>query len=149
MGRMLSRWILALAAGACAACGGAPQGGSSTPDKETTVKLADRLQSETATGSTLTEFQKKRLLGHYSTHDGATGVILDRTVTPHRAKLDGVDKVVTLEESHGPYSTKEYRSTDPPMWFRIGEDGDVQLFQGPKQTSGVRVVRDADANPLK
>jgi hypothetical protein len=29
-----------------------------------------------------------------------------------RAKLDGVDKVCTLDESHGPYEANEYRCFD-------------------------------------
>jgi hypothetical protein len=121
-----------LAASAASACGGAraaPAG-------------------EVATGRTLTSFQRERLLGHYSTRDGATGFILDRTVDPPRAKLDGVDKVVTLEATPGRGRSTEYRSSDPPMWMRIDEEGEVLLFEGPKQHEGVAVRRDADAEQL-
>jgi len=105
---------------------------------------------EVATGNTLTEFQKHRLLGHYSTSDGASGFILDRTQTPWKAKLDGVPKVVTLKESNQPRrGVKEYTSDDKSVWVRVGEEGDVELFQGPKQHEGVRVHRDADADQLK
>lgn len=104
---------------------------------------------EVATGNTLTEFQKRRLLGHYSTNDGGSGFILDRTGSPFLAKLDGVDKVQTLSESSGPYHTKEYRSGDGTVWIRVDEEGRVLLFQGPKQINGVNVVRDADANRLR
>jgi hypothetical protein len=109
----------------------------------------DKDEPEIATGNTLTEFQKKRLLGHYSTHDGASGFILDRTGKPFLAKLDGIDKVVELSESYGPYNTKEYRSADKSVWLRIDESGRVVSFQGPKQINGVDVVRDADANRLR
>lgn len=55
---------------------------------------------------------------------------------------------MTLSESHGPRGMMEYRAEG--IWLRVeSESGDVQLFQGPKQTQGVRVVRDADANQLK
>lgn len=112
-------------------------------------KDAKSPSGEVASGSTLTEFQKSRLLGHYSTEDGASGFILDRTVTPPKAKLDGTDKICALQESHGPLETKEYRCDDHSIWVRVSESGDVQLFQGPKQHEGVRVVRDADAKQLK
>lgn len=101
---------------------------------------------ETATGDTLTEFQKSRLLGHYSAEDGQSGFILDRTKTPWKAKLDGGGAVLTLSASHGPYETMEYRGQD--FWIRVDKDGEVVLFDGPRQTEGVRVVRDANANQL-
>lgn len=105
---------------------------------------------EVATGDTLTEFQKSRLLGHYSTEDGASGFILDRTVSPWRAKLDGVGRVVTLNESNSVRGAKEYTSEDRSLWIRVEtETGDVMLFQGPKQHEGVRVQRDADAERLE
>jgi hypothetical protein len=103
---------------------------------------------ELTDGTTPTEFQKRRLVGHYSTLDGGSGFILDRGTSPFLAKLDG-GKAMPLEESHGPYQTKEYRSADHSIWVRIGEDGDVLLFQGPNQHEGARIVRDADANSLR
>ena len=107
-------------------------------------------KSEVATGNTLTAFQKARLLGHYSTRDGASGFILDRTVVPWKAKLDGVTLVVVLNLSNEPRrGVKEYTSADHSVWVRVGEEGDVQLFQGPKQHEGVEVHRDADAEQLK
>lgn len=132
---------LALLCQLAVACGGnSAQATSPTSSPES---------KEVATGNTLTEFQKKRLLGHYSTNDGASGFILDRTVTPPRGKLDGTDKICPLTESNGPFDTKEYRCDDHSIWIRVDGEGNVQLFQGPKQKEGVRVVRDADANQLK
>jgi hypothetical protein len=101
---------------------------------------------EPATGDTLTEFQKKRLLGHYSTMDGASGFILDRTKSPWKAKLDGTSAVLTLSGSPATYDTTEYRASN--FWIRVDKNGTVLLFDGPKQTEGVRVVRDANANQL-
>lgn len=122
----------------------APSGATSGESRE---KRRGRDKTEVATGDTLTEYQKKRLLGHYSTRDGGSGFILDRTVTPWRAKLDGVPKWSPMSESSGPSDTKEYR-TDT-IWIRVDNEGNVLLFQGPKQTDGVRVSRDADAEQLK
>ena len=121
------------------------------PSDPVQVQLHARLKQDVATGDTLTEFQKTRLLGHYSTGDGASGFILDRTVTPWRAKLDGVKKVVTLKESNTPRrGEKEYTSDDRSIWIRVDtESGSLLLFQGPKQHEGVRIDRDADAEQLK
>jgi hypothetical protein len=133
--------LLACGGGAGAPAAVAPTSATPGVDKDT---------NEVATGNTLTDFQKKRLLGHYSTSDGATGFILDRTVTPWRAKLDGVNKHVTLAESNKPRRGEtEYTSEDKSVWIRIDEEGNVLLFQGPKQREGVRVTRDADAQQLK
>ncbi len=104
---------------------------------------------EVATGNTLTEFQKSRLLGHYSTYDGMSGFIFDRTGTPFMAKLDGVDKAMPLTESPSARGDKEYRSADRSTWIRVDEEGNVLYFQGPKQREGVRIKRDADANRLR
>ena len=136
----------------CTGCGGSsssPPAASPGSGGATTVNV--KVEQETATGSTLTEFQKSRLLGHYSTADGASGFILDRTVTPWRAKLDGVNKVVTLAATSSEGSDgKDYASADKSIWIRVSKEyGDVQLFQGPKQHEGVDIVRDADANQLK
>ncbi len=132
-------WILAIGLSSCGGGNAAPAG---TPSPST--------NEEIATGQTLTEFQRKRLLGHYSTRDGASGFILDRTVKPWRAKLDGVAKVVTLAETNEPRrGEKEYASADKSVWLRVDDgSGEVLLFQGPKQTEGVHVDRDADAEQL-
>jgi len=135
---------LAMLLGAAAvACGGG--GGRGAAGETPTTS------SEVATGETLTEFQKSRLLGHYSTMDGGSGFILDRTVTPWRAKLDGTNKVVPVKLSNTPRKGEsEYKSDDGSLWLRVSDDsGSVLLFQGPKQQEGVRVTRDADAQPLK
>jgi hypothetical protein len=144
------------------ACGGSGGSGAASPSSASTEakEKSDKLDKgdrdkdkggEVANGTTLTEFQKKRLLGHYSTQDGGSGFILDRTVTPWRGKLDGTSKVVTLQETNTPRrGMKEYQSDDKSIWVRVDtESGRVELFQGPKQHEGVRVVRDADADQLK
>ena len=138
--RALLAVVAALSSTACGASSAA-SAGPAAPSQASSEEIA--------TGDTLTEFQKERLLGHYSTEDGASGFILDRTVTPFRAKLDGTGKVVMLAESGGPFNSKEYRSADGEIWIRIEENGTVALFQGPKQREGVNVVRDAGAKRLE
>ena len=142
-GRRAGALLAVCTALSSAACGGTSASGAGA------AAPAPASTQEIATGDTLTEFQKERLLGHYSTEDGASGFILDRTVTPFRAKLDGTSKVVTLAESGGPFNSKEYRSADGTIWLRIEENGTVALFQGPKQREGVYVVRDAGAKRLE
>ena len=109
----------------------------------------DRHREEIATGDGLTRFQRERLLGHYSTEDGRSGFILDRTVSPWKARLDGSSDVLILSEKRpGAYHTTEYLSEPHRLWIRVGEDGEVQLMQGPTQHEGTNVIRDAGANPL-
>jgi len=127
---------------------------SSGPEVATTTTSTEPAKSkEVATGSSLTEFQKKRLIGHYSTVNGMSGFILDRTVSPWRAKLDGTNKVTTMYVSNTPkHEETEYKSDDKSVgiWLRVdNESGSVLLFQGPKEHEGVRVLRDADADQLK
>ncbi len=110
-------------------------------------------KDEVATGNTLTEFQKGRLLGHYSTENGDSGFILDRTVTPWRAKLDGTNTVVTMTKTNTPRrGEEEYTSEDKDktIWIRLNvESGQLLFFQGPKQREAVRITRDANADQLK
>lgn len=138
-------------------CGGGAQPATSPSSAPTTSTAAASSESaatnakpnEVATGNTLTEFQKSRLLGHYSTYDGMSGFIFDRTGTPFMAKLDGVDKAMPLTESPSARGDKEYRSADHSIWIRVDEEGNVLYFQGPKQREGVRIKRDADAKQLR
>ncbi|WP_394822995.1 serine/threonine-protein kinase [Pendulispora albinea] len=105
----------------------------------------------------LTDFQRSRLLGHYSTFDGASGFVLDRLEDPWRAKLDGESSVKILKSRPGSYGTMEYVNAngekangENDFWIRVQKDtGEVLLFDGPKQFEGVKVVRDADARPLR
>jgi hypothetical protein len=104
---------------------------------------------EVADGEHLTDFQKERLLGHYSTIDGKTGFVLDRTVDPPKARLDGDGTVHTLARQGSVQGAFELVSGDSAIWLRIHEEsGEVMLFDGPQQTQGVDVIRDADADRL-
>lgn len=119
---------------AAAACGGAGSG--------------DR-PPEVASGKEPTEFQKSRLIGHYSTLDGTSGFILDRTRDPWVARLDGTTQNEPLVWQGALTETTDYVSPDHKIWIRVAkESGTVMLFQGPNQHEGVRITRDADAKSL-
>jgi hypothetical protein len=125
-----------------AACGGAP------PPPPTTG--ASDPKPEVADSQNLTEFQKTRLLGHYSTEEGKHGFVLDRTAKPPRARLDGEQGYEELSEQGSVSGAVEYKSPSGKIWLRLDkESGDVLLFQGPGLTEGTRVIRDADAQQLK
>ena len=126
---------------AAAGCGGSAKPASSASDAD---------KPEVADSQHLTEFQKSRLLGHYTTEDGKHGFILDRTATPPRARLDGESAYEELTEQGSVSGAVEYTSPSKKIWLRVSKDtGDVMLFQGPGLTEGVSVMRDADAEQLK
>ena len=104
---------------------------------------------EVADGEHLTDFQKSRLIGHYSTIDGKTGFVLDRTVDPPKARLDGDGTVHELARQGSVHGTFELVSDEGKIWLRVdAQSGEILLFDGPQQTEGVDVIRDADAKRL-
>jgi hypothetical protein len=104
---------------------------------------------EVADGDHLTDFQKDRLIGHYSTIDGKTGFVLDRTVDPPKARLDGDGTVHELAREGSVHGAFELVSADRKIWLRVAEEsGEILLFDGPQQANGVDVIRDADAKRL-
>ena len=106
-------------------------------------------EPEVATGKEPTEFQKSRMIGHYSTLDGATGFVVDRTQDPIVVRLDGTKENEPLVWHGALHESIDYQSPDKKVWLRVRkESGDVMLFQGPKEQEGVRVTRDADAKSL-
>jgi hypothetical protein len=140
-------FLVVLALPWASACGGGtPAPAAPAPASNAPAPAEPR---EIATGAQPTRFQRSRLLGHYSTLDGASGFILDRTGSEVRAKLDRTADVKVLTAHGGPHQTKEYESADGDLWLRIDPRGEVLLFQGPSQTQGVEVTRDADAEPLQ
>ena len=105
--------------------------------------------SEVATGKEPTEFQKSKLIGHYSTLDGTSGFILDRTEDPWVARLDGTETNEPLVWHGAHHDATDYQSPSKKVWIRVRkESGDVLLFQGPGQKEGVGVTRDANAKSL-
>ena len=107
-------------------------------------------EPEVATGKEPTEFQKSKMIGHYSTLDGATAFILDRTQDPIVVRLDGTKENEPLVWHGALHESIDYQSLDKKVWLRVRtESGDPMLFQGPKEHEGVRVTRDADAKTLQ
>lgn len=106
---------------------------------------------EKADSKHLTDFQKSRLIGHYSTEDGKSGFVIDLSdENAPKARLDGDTAVKVLKKRGSVSGAYELVSDDHKFWVRMNaESGDVMLFQGPKQHEGVDVVRDADADQLK
>lgn len=104
---------------------------------------------EVASGKEPTEFQKSKLIGHYSTLDGTSGFILDRTQDPWVARLDGTETNEPLVWQGAHHDATDYVSPSKKVWIRVRkESGDVLLFQGPGQKEGVSVTRDANAKSL-
>ncbi len=107
------------------------------------------MEPEVATGNEPTEFQKSKMIGHYSTLDGATGFVIDRTRDPIVVRLDGTAVNEPLVFEGARLESIDYQSPSKKVWLRVRkESGDVMLFQGPKEHEGVRVIRDADAKTL-
>ncbi len=112
-----------------------------------TVRVTIEPRVDVADSSHPTEFQQRRLLGHYSTIDGKTGFVLDRTVDPPRMRLDGDPYIKILAVRSSVRCCIEYAAGN--FWVRIDKDsGAIVEFQGELQRDSVRVVRDADAQPL-
>ncbi len=130
-------------------CGGGGGNSNSGQASTNTTPTKTASSSEVADGTHVTEFQKRQMIGHYSTRDGKSGFTFDRTVDPPKGKLDGDTAAMPLKASGGFDNSTEYRSDDKRIWIRVAKSGHVELFQGPKQHEGERVVRDADAEPLK
>jgi hypothetical protein len=131
-----------LQAGAVATTGVPPAQPSPGP-LEVTVKLT----TEVADSTHPTEFQRARLVGHYSTPNGKIGFILDRTSEPTRIRFDGSQYVLELTAQRASRGALEYVAAN--VWMRIDEQtGHVVLFQGPSMKEAGPVVRDADARPL-
>jgi hypothetical protein len=102
---------------------------------------------EMTDGTQPTEFQLRRLVGHYATPDGRFGFILDRTASPPRIRLDGDRYVLALSPLQASKGWLEY--TAGGIWMRLDEETGRILsvsFSGLKDAT--RVVRDGDAKPL-
>ena len=144
-GTRVAATLVALAAlSGCAGSAPAAAAPSGTSSASTSASPADR---EVADSRHLTEFQKRARIGHFSTENGQSGFILDRTGASPKARLDGSSVVVILERRGSVPGAYELQGKD--IWLRLDESSDdVLLFQGPKERQGVRVLRDADAEPL-
>jgi hypothetical protein len=128
----------------------APQATPTTVPAEPTGGGSNGVDSSgvVSNGVGVTTFQMRQLLGHYTTLDGKTGFVLDRTVDPPRARMDGDPYVKNLEVRPSIHCCVEYAAAG--LWMRVDKDtGAVLEFVGSLQGARpVRVIRDADAVPL-
>jgi hypothetical protein len=151
--RSMTKILIAIVA----ACGGSTVGSPTTAvvppaavptPSDPPIRVTVEPKVELADSNHLTEFQIRRLLGHYSTIDGKAGFVLDRTVDPPRVQLDGDPYVKVLGVNPSVRCCVEYNAGN--FWVRIDNDtGAIVEFQGDPQHEGVRVIRDADAAPLQ
>lgn len=79
----------------------------------------------------------KLRLGHYSSGDGMTGFVLDRTGPRVRMQMDGASDVLELDS--------ELKLRGRGVVVRFGDSGEVTYFTG---IESIAMRRDADADPL-
>jgi hypothetical protein len=90
----------------------------------------------------------KLRLGHYSSGDGLTGFVFDRTGAKPQIRMDGTSEIIELTPRGAPHGQTDLAHGIQGVIIRVGEDGQVTYFRGPRGDS-VRMIRDADAEPLK
>jgi hypothetical protein len=83
-------------------------------------------------------------LGHYSTPDGLFGLVLDRTATPPRARIDGKEGVIELAIRRDGQAVR-LLSASGELLLLVDERGAVSKAT---PTKTVRLVRDAGAQHL-
>ena len=88
----------------------------------------------------------KLRLGHYSSGDGMTGFVLDRTGKKPRMRLDGTKEIVEMEPEPASRSETALTVHLKGVVMRLGEHGEVTFFRGNEALS---MTRDADAEPLQ
>jgi hypothetical protein len=111
------------------------------------MEVKVRFHQDVADGTHATEFQSSRLVGHYSTPNGRTGFVLDRTSDPPKIKMDGDAYTLVLSPRQASKGWLEYVAAN--IWIRIDEQtGRILSFTGPGMTDSSFVVRDADAKTL-
>jgi len=85
-------------------------------------------------------------LGHYSSGDGLSGLILDRTTEgAARARLDGSTTVIDLAIVRSSERRALLISADGTLTLEIDDRGGVRRYEGERE---VRLFRDGDAEPL-
>jgi hypothetical protein len=86
-------------------------------------------------------------IGHYSSGDGLTGFVFDRTGAKPKIRMDGTHETLVLEPKSAPLDQTDLVEQGYGVRIRLGQYGQVIYFRGPRADS-VRVARDADADPL-
>lgn len=99
--------------------------------------------ASTATASTVIP---KLRLGHYSSGDGMTGFVLDRTGKKPRMRMDGTKEIVEMDPEPAPRNETALTVHLRGVVMRLGEHGEVTFFRG---NEAISMHRDADAEPLQ
>jgi hypothetical protein len=85
-------------------------------------------------------------LGHYSSGDGLTGLVLDRTGTKPMIKFDGSDEVLVLTAEPGSSTTRLVRD-DGSGVAGLGKYGEVEIYL-PMHRDAIEVARDGNGETL-
>jgi len=102
---------------------------------------------ELADGSHPTELQMQQLVGHYSTLDGKSGFIFDRTADPPLVLRDGDRFAVSVTVAANRRCCWDYAAAG--MSLRVDRaTGRITELIDDAHPDGAPVVRDADAEPL-
>ncbi|MFO0678010.1 MAG: hypothetical protein U0169_15855 [Polyangiaceae bacterium] len=126
-----------------AACGGAPEAGS--------TKTPDTASSAAATPAAMSK------LGHFSTADGMIHLVIDRTGDKAKIQMDGSPDVVELTQEEvrarqgGELLGYAFLKPDGTRALFIGTGGNLLLVKGEtdkRMGDELPLVRDADAKPL-
>jgi len=127
--------------------GAAPDAGGAMDAGAAVASAGERASAQKPAGKAprvLTDFQKSRLLGHYSTLDGRRGFVLDRLAEPVKVRLDGESTVHSLKERYSQWMWLDYLSEDGKIEIRTKQDSGEVI-----KLNYADVVRDADARPLR
>jgi len=94
--------------------------------------------------------QARLRLGHYSSGDGLTGLVLDRTGSPVKLRVDGRPEIFALLPSgppSGAFSTTRLENGLGRTMIEVDESGSVRYFAD-GQGQGVAMFRDGAAGQL-
>lgn len=92
----------------------------------------------------------KLRLGHYSSPDGTFGIVLDRLASPPRVRVDGTNDVWELAlRRHAADEDLTFITPRADLTVTVSSRGSVSAYvDAPTGAREVRLVRDADAQPL-
>ncbi len=152
-----ARWGIALAI--LAGCGDGEQTQPASNGNASSPPATSGGEQPTAQSGTVVEYRDERSrmlpqdeaavrarVGHFSVAHGTDGFVLDRLNDPPLFRRDGSSDIVQLTlRQNGDHT--ELVNQEAGIWLRVEEWGHL-LYDGPAQTEGVDVYRDADAQPL-
>jgi hypothetical protein len=87
-------------------------------------------------------------LGHFSSSDGMSGFVLDRSGARPLIRFDGASETIELTETAASLGDIALRRPDGYVLLRIDPQGTMTLYDERHGDSGVTARRDQDAAPL-